>query len=635
MTEAYARAGVDTGEASGALAGLIGVLATIDPGRRSRSALAPGHYASVLEVAPNLGVALCTDGVGTKVIVAEQAKRFDTVGIDCVAMNVNDLVCVGAEPLALVDYLAVERADPEVLRQLAIGLKAGAEQAGVEIPGGELAQLPELIRGHPTPLGFDLVAAAIGTVALDALVTGAACAPGDAVVGLPSSGPHSNGYTLARHALLERGGLQLDERPAELGGATVADALLEPTVIYVRAVLDLLRGDVPVHGLAHITGDGVLNLLRLSGDTGFDLDAPLPVPGVFTLIAARGAIEPAEMWRVFNMGCGFCCVVARERASEAVARSGPIPSGRSGDRARDRPGRPGRAALAGADAPVDARSGERPQLAGEPALRAHAPLARQTPQLGRGARARQIAHRGDLRSGQRAEAPQRILDRRASGRAVEPGAGRLCRRAQRLVRRRRGDRVHLAARVAELEQRDPCSAGRRIAVALRHGGGALEIGAEGLDGRVRGEVHAEALELEAGHGARLRDQRVGRIELAPATGEALPQPPQVRRLDLRPLLRGGLHRHAGGIGGGRRRDQPQPRIDGHPAGLGHIEPGADLVQRGAELPRQARHHRLEHELVAQPGEQAVQRRLQAPGLRVGGIGVIGSMDGLHERKIDR
>lgn len=322
MSEAYARAGVDTGEAAEALEGLVGVLRTIDPGRPSRSVVAPGHYASVLEVAPNLGVALCTDGVGTKVIVAEQAGRFDTVGIDCVAMNVNDLVCVGAQPLALVDYLAVERTDPGVLREIAVGLKAGAEQAGVEVPGGELAQLPELVRGHPSPHGFDLTAAAIGTVALDALVTGAECAPGDAVVGLPSSGLHSNGYTLARRALLDGGELELDATPDALGGASVADALLEPTTIYVRAVLELLASEVPVQGLAHITGDGVANLTRLSRKVGFRLDAPLPVPAIFALVAESGGIEPAEMWRVFNMGCGFCCVVRAERAGDAVALLG-------------------------------------------------------------------------------------------------------------------------------------------------------------------------------------------------------------------------------------------------------------------------------------------------------------------------
>src|SRR5439155_13153619 len=234
----------------------------------------------------------CADGVGSKVIVAEQARRFDTVGIDCVAMNVNDLVCVGAEPLALLDYVAVERADPEMLEGIARGLKAGAEAAGVEIPGGELAQLPELLRGHPSPWGFDLTGAAFGTVALDAIVTGRACAPGDALIGLPSSGIHSNGLTLARRALLDEGDLALDDRPAELGGASVADALLEPTAIYVRAARELLGGDVPVHGLAHVTGDGVLNLLRLSTDVGFEIDSPLPVPPVFELSARHGGVEP-------------------------------------------------------------------------------------------------------------------------------------------------------------------------------------------------------------------------------------------------------------------------------------------------------------------------------------------------------
>ena len=319
MSDAYARAGVDTGEAARALDALTAVLGSIDIGRPSRTVVGAGHYAAVLEIAPGLGLALCTDGVGSKVIVAEQAGRFDTVGVDCVAMNANDIVCVGAEPIALVDYLAVERADPAMLGALAAGLKRGAEEAGVEVPGGELAQVPELLRGHPPPWGFDLTAACVGTVALDELVTGERCAPGDAIVGLPSSGVHSNGFTLARRALLEQAGFTLDDRPAVLCGASVGDALLEPTVIYVRAVLDLLRSDVPVNGLAHITGDGVLNLLRLSMAVGFEIDAPLPVPPVFELIAESGGVSDPEMYRVFNMGCGFCCVVPAERAADAVS----------------------------------------------------------------------------------------------------------------------------------------------------------------------------------------------------------------------------------------------------------------------------------------------------------------------------
>ena len=236
MTAAYASSGVDTGAADRAVAALVGVLKTIDIGRPSRSVLASGHYAAVLEVAPNLGIAVGTDGVGSKLIVAEQTGRYDTVGIDCIAMNVNDVICVGAEPFAVLDYLAVERADEAVMHAIGLGLKAGAEQAGVEIPGGEVAVLPELIRGHPSPHGFDLTAACFGTVALDRLVTGASITPGDALIGLPSAGLHSNGYSLARRALLgDWRASALDATPPALGGASVADAMLEPTVIYVRA----------------------------------------------------------------------------------------------------------------------------------------------------------------------------------------------------------------------------------------------------------------------------------------------------------------------------------------------------------------------------------------------------------------
>jgi phosphoribosylformylglycinamidine cyclo-ligase len=318
VSDAYAAAGVDTGEAHDGVGALVSVLSTIDPGRPSRSVLAPGHYASVLAVTADLGIAVSTDGVGSKLVVAEQAGRLETIGIDCVAMNVNDIVCVGAEPVALLDYLAVERVDPAALAAIAAGLKRGAEDAGVEIPGGELAVLPDLIRGHPSPHGFDLCATAIGTVALDAIITGERCAPGDALIGLPASGLHSNGYTLARRVLQERAGLALSDRPPELDGASLSDVLLEPTVIYVRAMLDLLASDVPVHGLSHITGDGVLNLLRLAGEVGYAIDAPLPVPAICRLVCELGGLEPAEAYEVFNMGCGFVCVVAPERAAEAV-----------------------------------------------------------------------------------------------------------------------------------------------------------------------------------------------------------------------------------------------------------------------------------------------------------------------------
>jgi phosphoribosylformylglycinamidine cyclo-ligase len=307
---AYARAGVDQTASGSAVSALVKVLAGIDTGRERRSVLPSGHYAAVLRLNGSRGLALTCDGVGTKVIVAERLGRLDTIGIDCVAMNVNDVICVGADPIAVLDYVAVERAEPAALEQIALGLRRSAEEAGVEIPGGELAVLPELIRGHPSPHGFDLLGFCVGLVDLDAMVTGERIEAGDALIGLPSSGIHSNGLTLARRVLGD-----LDEQVSE---RTVGDLLLEPTAIYVRAVRDLLASEVDVRGLAHITGDGFLNLLRLGAGVGYRIDSPLPVPPVFELIAERADVNPAELYEVFNMGCGFCCVVPVADADEAV-----------------------------------------------------------------------------------------------------------------------------------------------------------------------------------------------------------------------------------------------------------------------------------------------------------------------------
>ena len=307
---AYARAGVDQSASGSAVSALVEVLAGIQTGRPSRAALGSGHYAAVLRLDDSRGLALACDGVGSKVIVAERLGRLDTVGIDCVAMNVNDVICVGADPIALLDYIAVEEADPAALGQIARGLRHGAEEAGVEIPGGELAVLPELIRGHSSPRGFDLLGFCVGLVDLDGIVTGARIEPGDTLIGLPSSGIHSNGLTLARRIL--------DDLDEEVDGRTVGDLLLEPTAIYAMAIGELLASAVDVRGLAHITGDGFLNLLRLEADVGYRIDSPLTVPLVFELIAERGGIAPAELYEVFNMGCGFCCVVPPDDTEAAV-----------------------------------------------------------------------------------------------------------------------------------------------------------------------------------------------------------------------------------------------------------------------------------------------------------------------------
>jgi phosphoribosylformylglycinamidine cyclo-ligase len=307
--DAYAKAGVDQGAADAAVAALVRALGTIQLGRPSAQVPLPGHYASVIRIDERTGVALSTDGVGTKLALAEQLGRFDTVGIDCVAMNVNDVICVGAEPLAMLDYIAIERADPDICEQIGVGHARGAERAGIEIPGGELAQLGDLVRG------VDVSGACFGIVALDRIVDGSAVEPGDTVIGLHSSGLHSNGFTLARAALA---GIQLGD---ESLGRPLGEILLEPTEIYVRPIVELLRSDVEVRGLAHITSGGTANLLRLAAEVAYEIDDPLPVPPIFELIRERGDVADEEMHEVFNMGCGFCVVVA---ASEEAAALGML-----------------------------------------------------------------------------------------------------------------------------------------------------------------------------------------------------------------------------------------------------------------------------------------------------------------------
>ena len=329
MSDAYAKAGVDQGAADSAVAGLVRALGAIELGRPSRQVPLPGHYASVIRLDERTGIALSTDGVGTKMVIAERLGRFDTVGIDCVAMNVNDVICVGAEPLAMLDYIAVERADPEVCEQIGVGLARGAELAGVEIPGGELAQLGDLVRG------VDLSGACFGTVALDAIVDGSAVRPGDPVIGLPSSGIHSNGYTLARSAL---DGIALDEDPDGRLGRPLGDELLEPTEIYVKPVLELLRSEVAVRGLAHITSGGLGNLLPPRGRG--RLRDRRPAAGPAGLRADRRARRCLRRGDARRLQHGLRLLLRRRgrgRGGRSRPAARPLPAGQA-----HRPGRRGR-----------------------------------------------------------------------------------------------------------------------------------------------------------------------------------------------------------------------------------------------------------------------------------------------------
>lgn len=260
-----------------------------------------GHYAGLFK-AGGATLAIHCDGVGSKILVADALGKFDTVGIDCVAMNANDLVCVGAKPLVLVDYLALAKEDGGLVAEIMKGLRKGADEAGCAIVGGETAILPDVIVGGKKP--FDLAATCVGIVESGEPLTGATMKAGDAIVGLESSGIHSNGYTLARRVL-----------DVEKWGST----MLEPTRIYVKPVLEMIV-TCNVHGIAHITG-GAYSKLKRIGDyakVGFLLDSMPKTSGVMVELEKQVGND-YEFYRTFNAGIGMCVVLPKAEAAKAIA----------------------------------------------------------------------------------------------------------------------------------------------------------------------------------------------------------------------------------------------------------------------------------------------------------------------------
>jgi len=315
----YAQAGVETDREDSLMKGLLRHVTetfSLREGLVGKPLLGLGYFANVLDLGEGKGLAISTDGVGTKMLVAEMMGKYDTVGIDCVAMNVNDVLCVGAEPIAMVNYVAAEKLDEKVLAEIGKGLAEGARQARITIPGGETAQLREMIRGKEEGKGIDLAGTAVGLVALDRIIIGKDIQEGDVVIGLASSGIHSNGLTLARKVFFEKLGFPPDKHVPELG-RTIGEELLEPTRIYVPHVLEMLRSGVNVKALSHITGSGLLNLPRVEAKVGFALGSLPEPPAVFRLIQKHGNVGIDEMYRVFNMGIGFC-VVCPEKDADAV-----------------------------------------------------------------------------------------------------------------------------------------------------------------------------------------------------------------------------------------------------------------------------------------------------------------------------
>ncbi len=299
----YKDAGVDILGEEDAISALVGQLRFARTGLGAPYSLG-GHYAGLIDFGDH-ALSLCTDGVGTKLLIAEALNKWDTVGIDCIAMNVNDIICLGATPLAFVDYIAAERLDPGVFTEIGKGLNRGAELSNISIIGGESATLKGVVNG------LDLAGTCLGMVKKTDIITGEHIVPGDVVIGLASSGVHSNGFTLARK-VFEGKGYGFTDSYGELDA--IGLALLEPTRIYVREILALLEKDFDIRGLSHITGGGLRNLGRLNGNVGMEIDDPLEPLPVFRAIQELGNVTEKEMYTTFNMGCGFALVAPEEDA---------------------------------------------------------------------------------------------------------------------------------------------------------------------------------------------------------------------------------------------------------------------------------------------------------------------------------
>ena len=326
----YASSGVDIDAEGVAVASLVGALSASvrQKGEFGAPVPLPGGFGGIIEFGENR-LALATDGVGSKLMIANDLRKYQAVGIDCVAMNVNDLLCVGAEPIAFVDYIAVPKTDPATHAIIGASLAEACKRARITLAGGETATLPGIVTE------LDLSGTALGWFPKGDEITGENLETGDIIIGLPSSGIHSNGYTLVR-AILERSGCSLIEKSPfdpehphrnierfEEGDITLGEILLNPTRIYVDPLIDLIKdcrdGIGPckisdLKAMAHITGGGLSNLLRLHDSLGWHIDSPLPILPEFLWLANNGSVNDREMHRTFNMGMGMTIAVSKDAA---------------------------------------------------------------------------------------------------------------------------------------------------------------------------------------------------------------------------------------------------------------------------------------------------------------------------------
>jgi phosphoribosylformylglycinamidine cyclo-ligase len=314
----YSKAGIDISKAKEAhnkIGELIKTTFNFRKGKFGELLNEYGHYAALLNITEDKALALHADGVGTKVLIAQMLNKYDSVGIDCIAMNVNDLICCGAEPVAIVDYIALEKSNPKLVTEIMKGLVEGAKQSEVAIVGGETAIMPDVIIGVRNGYGFDLAALSIGIVDKKRISLGDKIKIGDIIIGLESSGIHSNGYTLVRK-IIEKNNIDLMEKMPGTN-KKIGHTILEPTKIYVKPILEIVEKEL-IHGLANITGGAFTKLMRITnGKIGFNLELPKP-QDIFIKLKEWGNIETKEMYHTFNMGIGFCIVTSTKNESEII-----------------------------------------------------------------------------------------------------------------------------------------------------------------------------------------------------------------------------------------------------------------------------------------------------------------------------
>lgn len=276
-----------------------------------------GHYAGLVEIEGKV-IALHTDGVGSKILVSQLMQKYDTIGIDCVAMNVNDIVCLGSKPIGYLSYIALQKTNDMLLQEITKGLVKGAQLSETAIVGGETAILPDIITGNKEDYNFDLAGMIMGVIDdKKKIIYGDKIKSEDIIIGINSSGLHSNGYSLARKILLEK--YNVGDKPEYLN-SKLGSELLKPTVIYSKTILKLLKefDTSAIHGLSHITGGAFTKLKRLNSNVDYVLDNLPPIMGIFKQIMVDGNMDIKEMYKTFNMGIGFCIIATKEKAEDII-----------------------------------------------------------------------------------------------------------------------------------------------------------------------------------------------------------------------------------------------------------------------------------------------------------------------------